>query len=140
MNTSIRTSLKFAAAFSAAALSSHAAPQSFDFKDPKGVNNVQFQLDAPLESITGTANGITGAVTFDLEVPGATTGRIVVDAASLTVGNALMREHLLGDNWLDVAKHPTITFEAARLANVRHQGAQIIAVHLFARQTWRPSG
>lgn len=38
-----------------------------------------------------------------------------------------MREHLLGDNWLDVAKYPTITFEAAKVANLRRQGAQIFA-------------
>jgi len=127
MKTTLRSSVQFAVALSAAAFTAQAAPQSFNFKDPKGVNNVQFQLDAPLESITGTANGITGAVTFDLDAPGTTSGRIVVDAASLTVGNALMREHLLGSNWLDVAQHPTITFEAAQLANVRNQGAQIVA-------------
>ncbi len=127
MTTTLRSSLQFAAALSAAAFTSHAAPQSFDFKDPKGVNNVQFQLDAPLESITGTANGISGTVTFDRAAPATVTGRIVVDAASLTVGNPLMREHLLGSNWLDVAQHPTITFEADKVANVRTQGAQILA-------------
>ena len=31
-----------------------AAPMDFDFKDPKGVNNVVFKLDAPLEAINGT--------------------------------------------------------------------------------------
>jgi hypothetical protein len=42
-----------------------AAPLTFDFKDPKTVNNVVFKTDAPLESINGTATGISGAVTFD---------------------------------------------------------------------------
>lgn len=127
MNTSIRSSLRLAAALGASALIAHAAPRSFDFKDPKGVNNVQFKLDAPLESITGTATGITGAVSFDADAPEATTGRIVLDTASLTVGNPLMADHLRSANWLDVASHPSIVFEAGKLANVRTQGAQILA-------------
>ena len=36
-----------------------AAPQTFDFKDPKGVNNAVFKLDAPLEAISGNATGST---------------------------------------------------------------------------------
>ena len=42
-----------------------AAPLEFDFKDPKGVNNVVFKTDALLESINGVATGISGRVTFD---------------------------------------------------------------------------
>lgn len=127
MKTSFRTTLSLAAFLGATALAAHAAPASFDFKDPKGVNNVQFKLDAPLESITGTATGISGTVVFDPAQPGATKGRIVLDAASLTVGNPLMGEHLRSDQWLDVAQYPAITFEAASLGNVRQQGAQVLA-------------
>lgn len=127
MNTSLRSSLVFAAAFGVSALSLQAAPRAFDFKDPKGVNNVQFKLDAPLESITGTATGITGTVSFDAAKPEATTGRIVLDAATLTVGNAMMGEHLRSNQWLDVAKFPTIVFEAVALKNVRTQGGQVLA-------------
>lgn len=121
------SSLRFAGALVASALAVSAAPLSFDFKDPKGVNNVQFKLDAPLESITGTGTGIAGTVNFDPANPAATTGRIELAAKSLTVGNPMMAEHLHSDNWLDVAKHPTIVFEAVSLANVRTQGAQILA-------------
>ena len=42
-----------------------AGPLSFDFTDPKGVNNAVFKLDAPLEAINGSANGIGGTVQFD---------------------------------------------------------------------------
>lgn len=123
MNSLLRTSLLAATLVSAA----YAAPQSFDFKDPKGVNNVQFKLDAPLETTTGTANGISGTVVFDPAAPAATTGKIVLETKSLTVGNPLMREHLQGANWLDVAKYPEITFEAAKVANVKTKGAQVTA-------------
>ncbi|PTY07444.1 hypothetical protein DB347_09085 [Opitutaceae bacterium EW11] len=127
MNTSLRNSLQFAAVLSATALLAQAASQSFDFKDPKGVNNVQFKLDAPLESVTGTANGVSGTVAFDADHPETTRGKIVLDAASLTVGNPLMREHLHSDKWLDVANHPSIVFEATGASNVRKQGAQVLA-------------
>jgi polyisoprenoid-binding protein YceI len=122
-----RSSIRFAAALLASALATEAAPASFDFKDPKGVNNVQFKLDAPLESITGTATGISGTVAFDPNAPTATRGRIVLDAASLTVGNPVMGDHLRSAQWLDVANHPTIVFEAVRVGNVQERGAQLIA-------------
>jgi polyisoprenoid-binding protein YceI len=123
MNSLLRSSLLATALVSAA----YAAPQSFDFKDPKGVNNVQFKLDAPLETTTGTANGISGTVVFDTAAPAATTGKIVLETKSLTVGNPLMAEHLHSANWLDVAKYPEITFEASKVANVKTKGAQITA-------------
>src|SRR5262245_27436677 len=79
-----------------------AAPQTFDFKDPKSVNNAVFKLDAPLEAITGSANGISGTVTFDPENPSATKGKIVVAAATLHVPNSMMQGHLQGNQWMDV--------------------------------------
>src|SRR5947208_5943838 len=94
-----------------------AAPQAFDFKDPKGVNNAVFKLDAPLEAIQGSANGISGSVTFDPQNPGATKGKIVVTAASLHVPNSMMDQHLHGNQWLDAAQNPDITFEAKELSD-----------------------
>jgi polyisoprenoid-binding protein YceI len=99
-----------------------AAPLSFDFKDPKGVNAIQFHLDSLLEPISGTAGGVTGNVTFDPANPAATTGRIAVAAASLTVSNTMMTEHLQSDKWLDVAVNPTITFELTGLTDVKTTG------------------
>jgi polyisoprenoid-binding protein YceI len=100
----------------------YAAPETFDFKDPKGVNNAVFKLDAPLESVNGSASGITGTILFDPENPGATTGKIVVASDSMTVPNPMQKEHLHSANWLDTAKYPEITFEAKSLANVKTDG------------------
>lgn len=117
----IRLHYLFVACFfvSGAAL---AAPQTFDFKDPKGVNNAVFKLDAPLEAISGNATGISGTVTFDPAAPEATRGKIVVATASLHVGNPMQQEHMLGDKWLDAAKYPEISFEAKELKNVKTNG------------------
>ena len=118
MKTRLLTLFTFASLASAAL----AAPQTFDFKDPKGVNNAVFKLDAPLEALTGSANGISGRVTFDPANPAATSGKIAVNSASLHVSNPMMKEHLHGDQWMDVAKYPEITFEAKSLKNVKTSG------------------
>jgi polyisoprenoid-binding protein YceI len=99
-----------------------AAPQTFDFKDPKGINNAGFKLDAPLESINGSASGVSGTVTFDPENPGATRGKIIVATGSLMLPNPMQMQHMLGDKWLDAAKHPEITFEAREFKNIRTAG------------------
>src|SRR5882672_10602283 len=85
-----------------------AAPLEFDFKDPKGVNNIVFKTDAPLESINGTATGISGKVVFDPQNPAGVKGKLLVAASSLHVGNPMQKEHLHGANWMDVATYPDI--------------------------------
>lgn len=104
-----------------------AAPQSFDFKDPKGVNNAVFKLDAPLESINGTANGVSGTITFDPTDPASLKGRIVISASSLHVPNPMMKEHMHGATWMDVAAHKEIIFEATKVANVKTTGTDTTA-------------
>ncbi|MEW6303482.1 MAG: YceI family protein [Verrucomicrobiota bacterium] len=99
-----------------------AAPQTFDFKDPKGVNNIIFELDAPLEAINGSATGITGSVQFDPANPASVSGRIIVATSSMSVPNPTMKEHLHGDKWMDVSKHPEITFVTEKVANASTKG------------------
>lgn len=99
-----------------------AAPQSFDFKDPKGVNAIQFHLDSVLEPISGTAGGVAGTVSFDPANPATTTGKIVVTTASLTVSNSMMTDHLRGDQWLNAPANPEIVFELTKLDNVKTTG------------------
>ena len=104
-----------------------AAEQSFDFKDPKGVNTARFTLDAPLETISGSANGVSGTLTIDPAKPEATKGSIVIDAKTLSVENAMMKEHMLGAEWLDVAKNPTISFTVSGLSDFKMEGDKATA-------------
>jgi polyisoprenoid-binding protein YceI len=91
----------------------------FDFKDPKGVNNIIFQMDAPLESINGSGDGITGKVFFDPTKPENTKGTIFLDAKSLHVGNPVLKEHMHGEDWLNVEKFKLIKFKLSKLDNLR---------------------
>ena len=99
-----------------------AEPLSFDFKDPKGVNNVAFLLDAPLESISGTGAGITGTVLFDPEAPESLTGSIHLATSSLMVANGAMREHMMGAKWMAAEEYPEISFEVSEVKSVRKVG------------------
>jgi len=96
-----------------------AVPLSFDFKDPKGVNAIQFHLDSLLEPISGTAGGVAGQVSFDPKNPGATRGSITVATKSLVVPNSMMNEHLLSTNWLAADSHPEIIFQLSELTEIR---------------------
>jgi polyisoprenoid-binding protein YceI len=103
-------------------ISALGAPQTFDFKDPKGVNNVIFKTDAVLESINGAASGVSGTVTFDPAKPAGTKGKIIVAATSLTLPNKMMNEHLFSPMWLDVKTYPEIAFDVKEIKNVKTNG------------------
>jgi polyisoprenoid-binding protein YceI len=111
----------------ALALPALAAPETFDFKDPKNGNKIEFKLDAPMEKIAGTANAVSGTVTFDPQDPGATRGKIVVATVSLTVPNGQQTSVMRGHQWLDAATYPEITFEAKDLKNVKTDGDKTTA-------------
>ncbi len=102
----------------------------FDFTDPKGVNNVAFSLDAPLESISGTASGISGVVSYNPADPGGTTGKIIIQAASMQVGNTKMQEHMHSKGWMNVEKYPELVFEVESLSNLQisESGTDALAV------------
>ena len=117
-----------------ALMSSASAATVFDFEDPKGVNNIRFDLDAPLEAISGTGNGISGTITFDPDNPAATSGRIVLQTASLMVPNASMREHLHGENWLNASANPEIVFEAVTV-EVKNQDGNRVETHVTGNLT-----
>jgi polyisoprenoid-binding protein YceI len=111
----------------AAASVAFASPETFNFKDPKGVNNAAFTLDAPLEAIRGTASGVSGTVAFDPGNPASTSGKIIVASSSLRVPNAMQQQHMQSEKWLDIAKYPEISFETKSLANVKTTGDTITA-------------
>jgi polyisoprenoid-binding protein YceI len=104
-----------------------AKPIQFDFADKKGVNSITFEMESLLEPIYGNAAGITGSVSFDPDAPEKTTGKVILDTASLHVANKLMKEHIHGDGWMNVKVFPSISFELDRLEDVKKQGDNYVA-------------
>ena len=95
---------------------------SFDFADPKGVNTINFNLDAQLEAINGNAKGVSGRIQFDPEAPRNISGTLEVDTVSMHVSNPLMKEHLHGGQWMEVDKYPKISFKVTSLGNLSTHG------------------
>ena len=84
-------------------------------------------MDAPLESINGSGDGISGKVEFDPVKPENTKGKIILEAKSLHVGNPVLKEHMHGKDWLDVVKFPAIHFSLNQLQNIERGGININA-------------
>jgi polyisoprenoid-binding protein YceI len=108
---------------------------TFDFEDPRGVSNVAFSLEAPLESIKGTAKGISGSVTTDPTNFADAKGRIAVATKSLVVPNPLMRMHLLSKDWLNARSNPEISFEIRKISRVRKKSANVSDVEVNGQFT-----
>ena len=100
---------------------------NFDFKDPKGVNSIIFQMDAPLESINGSGDGVHGEITYNPKKPEDTKGTIFLDAKSLHVGNPVLKEHMHGEDWLNVEKYGQIKFQLSKLHNIKKTKNDLLA-------------
>jgi polyisoprenoid-binding protein YceI len=101
---------------------------TFDFKDSRGVNNVAFRLDAPLESIKGTAKEFSGTITVDPANLSGARGRVAAATKSLIVPNPLMRMHLLSKDWLNAKAYPEISFEIRRVLVVEKESPDVSTV------------
>ncbi len=89
--------------------------RTFTFS-PGGLSQAVFHSEAPLESMTGTSNAVAGEVTVDLSAPGTGSGTLSIDTASFRTGIEMRDEHLAGENWLNAAAFPQITFEVTSVS------------------------
>ncbi len=100
----------------------------FDFNDPKGVNNIIFQMDAPLESINGSGDRISGKVSYNPAMPEKTKGTIILDSKSLHVGNPVLKDHMHGIDWLNVEKFKQIKFQLTKLHRIKKEKNDVNAL------------
>lgn len=94
--------------------------QTFNFYDKNGRNQATFYSAAPLEDITGTANDISGTVSFDVSNFAQTLkGKIIVKVESINTGIDLRNQHLRSKNWLNSKKYPDIIYEIKSVKDVK---------------------
>ena len=99
--------LSFASLVSLTAVAAHAT----DFEVMTApVSTASYTSDAALESISGTSTQLSGVISTDLKDPSKTSGTISFPVTSLVSGVAMRDEHMAGENWLNAAKFPNITF------------------------------
>lgn len=76
-----------------------------------GKSRATFVSDAPLETMTGKTNKVTGALSVDPADITTANGSFKSPVKSFRTGNDLRDEHLQGDGWLDAKKNPFVHFE-----------------------------
>lgn len=86
-----------------------AESKTFTLTSRAGINEIKFLLDAPIETIKGTAHDIKGTLTINPQHIEIMRGTITVGTGSLKTGVSLRDNHMLNADWLDAAQYPTIT-------------------------------
>jgi len=93
----------------------NAKPVNFYINDPTGRDVASYTSRAPLETIVGTTNRVTGVISVDPEnITKAPEVRIAVDLASLNSGIALRDQHMR-ENFLHTDRFPQATFTLTRI-------------------------
>jgi polyisoprenoid-binding protein YceI len=104
-----RVSLILAVCIAAPAVSRADATDYIVHND--GKSTATFVSDAPLETMTGKTNKVSGTMTLDPADITQAKGSFKAPVISLRTDNDLRDEHLQGDGWLDAKKNPNIHFE-----------------------------
>src|SRR5687767_7492028 len=88
--------------------SSAAEPNTF-LLTRKGLAQIRFTLDAPLDSIVGVSDAVLGQGQFDPQT-GAASGRFVADLSTFRTGISL-RDQDLREEFFEVSKYPTAVLQ-----------------------------
>jgi polyisoprenoid-binding protein YceI len=104
---------------------------TFSIKGGEG-NQIRFESKAPLETIIGKTDQVSGSITVDLQnLEAGVSADIVVNAASIKTGNKIRDGHMRG-NHLHTDQHPNIQF---RFDNLSLKGALVPNVTLKCQVT-----
>jgi polyisoprenoid-binding protein YceI len=96
-------------------ISINAQPLTFSIQGGEG-NQIRFESKAPLETIVGTTDQVSGSITVDpTNLEAGVSAAVVVDATSLKTGNKIRDGHMR-DNHLHTDQYPDIQFKFDNLS------------------------
>jgi polyisoprenoid-binding protein YceI len=86
------------------------AAQAADYDVDASHSNVDFKIRHMMSKVNGNFGKFTGTFSFDAKKPEAAKGVFTVEAASINTNNEKRDGHLKGDDFFNVGKIPTLTF------------------------------
>ncbi len=112
-----------------------AAPKTYRL-----VSNANAKSVGTVESVTSVetivGKGVaTGAINFDA-AKGKGSGQISIAVKGIDTGIPLRNDHMAGDQWLDAAKYPNITFKANKVQRTGRESFRVIG-DFTLHASWR---
>ena len=94
--------------------------QTFYFNDPQKRNQATFHSSMTLLDLKGTADDISGQVSFDpSDFAKTLKGKIAVKVESINTGIELRNHHMKSANWLNAEEYPDLTFEIKSVSDLK---------------------
>lgn len=99
-------------------------------------SGVEFQIKhLGVSTVRGNFSGVTGTVVWDEKNVSASHVDAVIDATSITTGQAKRDEHLKSPDFFDVAKYPTLKFHSTGVKRAGDGKLQVIGDLTLGGQT-----
>ncbi len=97
-------------ALSLLALFAVSAAQAADYDIDASHSNVDFKIRHMMSKVSGNFGKFSGTFSFDAKKPETSKGTFTVEAASINTNNEKRDGHLKGEDFFNVGKFPTLTF------------------------------
>ncbi len=103
---------------------SYAGGKNFSLNNKVGKNQVKFDSEAPVETINGIVNTVSGNFMMDVANFEATTGNLILNIVDMKTGVDKRDEHMRGADWLNAEKNPQIKYQIQKLSglNIKTEG------------------
>ena len=90
-----------------------------------GHSDVSFQVRHIVSQTRGTFDTFSGDIVMDVETPENSSVSFSIETASINTKNEDRDDHLRGEDFFDVTKYPTLTFESHSVRKVMENRFQV---------------